>query len=346
MKYQPLTREEVRRVIDGRGAAPRVPVLLHLWTDAADFGDRRPAVDEIMGNYPQDVQVVYWHGPGLFEPPDDDPTYRWANFARPAGFDERAIDDRAVITDWAQLDGILADFPSPEYAGIFRDAPAPDGRYRLAHWWFCLFERHWQIRGMTGALMDFHLHPAEVHRLYRAVTDFYLRMIERAADELDADGIYTTDDLGTQTGPFFSPATFDEFYRPYYAEMIDRAHRLGMHFWLHTCGNVELLLPRFIDIGLDVIHPIQKYAMDERAVAARFGGQICFWAGFDVQQIIPWGTADEVADEVRYLLDTYHRPEGRLLFSAGNAIKRDCPLDSLRTLYAMAFDYGAEVVRR
>ncbi|MDR0668499.1 MAG: hypothetical protein LBF95_00315 [Treponema sp.] len=130
--------------------------------------------------------------------------------------------------------------------------------------------------------------------------------------------MFTTDDIGTQTGPFFSLDIFREFFKPYYKELIDHAHDLGMHFWLHTRGNVKAFIPDLIEIGLDVLHPIQKYTMDEREIAREFGGQICFWAGMDVQRIIPYGTPEDVRREVRFLFDTYYRKEGRLILAGGN----------------------------
>lgn len=93
-------------------------------------------------------------------------------------------------------------------------------------------------------------------------------------------------------------------------------------------------------MGLDVIHPIQKYAMDEAVVAREFGDRISIWAGFDVQRIIPYGTPDDVRREVRHLMDTYARPDGRFLLTAGNGITPDTPIASLRALYEEAYRYG------
>ena len=97
---------------------------------------------------------------------------------------------------------------------------------------------------------------------------------------------------------------------------------------------------------LDVIHPIQKYAMDETKVVRAFGGQISFWSGFDVQRIIPYGTPEDVRREVRHLMDTYARPDGRFLLTAGNGITPDTPIANLAALYEEAYAYGAVVGKR
>ncbi len=344
MSILPLTRAEVKSVIEGRGCASRVPVLLHQWTYPNAFNERAGQVQAILDRFPQDAQVMAYRPPDIYVAPDDDPEYRWVNFDRPPNaLADHGLDEQAAIQDWAQLDGVIAHAPDPDYPGLFPNNPPPDGRYRIAHWWYGLFERHWSLRGMTNALLDYYTNPDEVHRLYRTYTDFFLRFIERARDELQADAIYWTDDLGTQASTFFSPEIFEAFFRPYYRELIAKAHSVGMHTWLHSCGNIGTLLPSFIEMGLDVIHPIQKYAMDEAVVAHAFGDRIAVWAGFDVQRIIPYGTPEDVRREVRHLMDTYARPEGRFLLTAGNGITPDTPIASLEALYDEAYAYGAVV---
>lgn len=339
MLDKPLTKEEIISVIEGRGAARRIPVMLHFWVHTGAFGDREEKVHDILSRYPMDMQTIGFATPDIFNAPEDAPEYRWVNYDNTNIDDCAAIDSKSAIADWSLLDGIITDFPDPHYPKLVQNVPDPDGRYRLGIWWFCFFERHWSLRGMTNALMDYYTDPESVHRLFRALTDFYLVVIERAAKEAGCDGVFTSDDLGTQNATFFSPEIFREFYKPYYKELIDKAHSLGMHFWLHTCGNIEAFMPDFIEIGLDVIHPIQKYTMDERRIAENYGGDICIWAGFDVQQVIPWGTPDDVRREVRFMYDTYHRPEGRLMLTAGNGVNGDCGVESLEALFNEAFSY-------
>jgi hypothetical protein len=291
--------------------------------------------------YPQDAQILEIAIPDVFQAPESDPEYRWVDCDDPYAGTNTPYDQRIAITDWSQLDEILAHFPDPGYQGLTSFDVPSDGRYRLGHWWYCLFERHWQLRGMANALMDYYTDPDSVHRLFRAVTDFYKAIMERGKHEMGLDGIFTSDDIGMQTGGFFSPAIFDEFFKPYYKELVDKAHELGMHFWLHACGCIEPYLPAFVSIGLDVIHPIQKHTMDEKQIAGRFGKDLCIWAGFDVQQVIPWGTPEEVRAEVRTMMDLYRRPDGRFLFTAGNGINGDCSLASLEALFDEAFIYGS-----
>ena len=157
-----------------------------------------------------------------------------------------------------------------------------------------------------------------------------------------ADAIYVTDDLGTQTGPFFSPDIFEEYYLPCYKREIGAAHEMGMHFWLHSCGDIGIFLPRLIGLGLDVIHPIQKFAMDSKETVAKFGGQICFWAGFDVQHILQEEDTEGVRKEVRFLIDTFDRPDGGMCIGAGNGIVSGTPFENIEAFLDESIRYGIE----
>jgi uroporphyrinogen decarboxylase len=341
MKYKPLSRHELISVIEGKGNAKRVPILLHFWIIKNSFlGEKRNELEKILLSYPEDALRIGIRMPDLFRNPEEKTEYSWVNFPDPYKSKNVPYDSRIAMNDWDIFENVLEYFPDPHFEGIFPLNPQNDGRYRLGMWWQCFFERHWSLRGMTNSLMDFYTDPEKVHKLYSALTDFYLIVIERAKNELSIDGIFVSDDLGTQQGPFFSPEIFCEFFKPYYKRLINKAHSLGMHFWLHCCGNIELFLPHFIEIGLDVIHPIQKYTMDEKKINQQFGKDLCIWAGFDVQQVIPWGTPEDVRREVRFLMDTYRKPEGRFMLTAGNAIHDDCTIPSLEALFDEAFRYG------
>lgn len=327
-----LSKEEVKKVIEGRGSGEHIPMLYHLWIYPWIYGEWQEAFENFMVGQVKDVENIEVILPDMFQAPPDDPTYKWA----PDGVTEKeggGIDAKCVAETWEDMEAVYDSFPTTEYPGLIEKKQVNKEKYVLARWWFCYFERMWSLRGMENSLMDFYLYPDEVHRLFRKLTDFYLRILERIKEEADADGIFVTDDIGTQTGPFFSLEIFRDFFKPYYKELIDKAHSLGMHFWLHSCGNIELFLEDFIEIGLDVLHPIQKHTMDYREIAEKYGDRICLLVGFDVQQIIPFGTPEEVRQEVRELIDIFSRPNGGFMLTMGNGSTLDWQLESLEALY-------------
>ena len=326
-----LTAQQVRDVIEGRGCT-QIPVLYDLWIYPSVMEKEQAQVEAMLEKYPRDVQEVFLRFPDMYDAPEEDGDYRWAA----AGGKHRegvGLDADVVIEDWEDAEEFFERFPSPDYPGLIPEFQKDGERYLLARWWYLYFERLWSLRGMENALTDFYLYPDEVHRLFGKLTDFYERAMERAGKELDADGFFASDDIGTQNSPFFSLEIFREFFKPYYKRLCDMAHDLGMHFWLHTCGNVELFLEDFIEIGLDVIHPIQKGTMDEKKIADVYGDRICILAGFDVQQAIPFGSPEEVRKEVRYLIDTFDRGRGRFMLTMGNGTTPDWKKESLETLY-------------
>lgn len=330
-----LTKQEVKNVIEGKRTNERIPNLCTFWINPGAFGDKEQEMREWLEKQVYDIDVVKVRLPGMTEGTDKEPEYCWL----PAGTKKEigaGLDQAAYVDDWedtAFVEEMFAKFPTPEIEDLFGDKKPNHEKYVIVQWFYCLFERHWSIRGMENALTDFYLYPEEVHRLYQKLTDFYIRILERAKAEHNVDGIFTSDDIGTQTGPFFSLEIFRTFFKPYYKQLIDKAHELGMHFWLHTCGNIEVFLEDFIEIGLDVIHPIQKHTMDEVRIAKMYGERICILAGFDVQQTIPYGTPDDVRKEARYLIDTFSRPDGRFMITMGNGATRDWKKESLEALY-------------
>ena len=341
---QPLTREQMKRVIEGLGNAGRIPIAVQAWVDPNVFGTKADEYRAVLNETPCDIEKINLNIPQIFDAPADDPSYRWLNFDNPfpAG---TALDAVSALDDWEKLDSVLADFPSPDYPGLIpKNVPPKGDRYRVGLWWYWLFERLWSVRGMENALCDFYENEEEVHRLFRALTNFYKGMLTRAKMELDLDAVWTSDDIGTQTSAFFSLEIFQTFFKPYYQELIEHAHSLGMHFWLHTCGNVRSFIPDLIEIGLDILHPIQKHTMDEKEIAEQFGNDICIWAGIDVQRVVPFGTPQEVREEVRAMINTYYRPQGRLILAAGNNMTVDTPLENLRALLEEAYTYGTKIV--
>jgi uroporphyrinogen decarboxylase len=351
MNRPALPAEEVAKAIERRNPA-RVPMMIaQYWNPADAFGDRAAEVLDIQREYPQDAYFVRVRRPLIWEDPREPthvPGYTWMHAPPPPGEPVRAQKDSSLaITDWSQLDFMLEHWPEPTIPRLFEPGPSEahglgGGRYLGIYWAYCLYERLWTLRGMENTLCDFCENPEPVHRLLEAITEFHCAVIRRGARDLGARAVWTTDDLGMQTGPMFSREVFRTFFRDRYARLIRTAHENGMHFWLHSCGNIEPFLDDFVDRELDVLHPVQKYAMDEAAIARRYGDRLCFWTGMDVQRILPFGTPNDVRREVRFMIDTYDRADGGCMITAGNGITSDVPLANLRAFYDESYTYGIE----
>jgi len=324
-----LTREEVRRAIRF-GSPPRPPKAFTKWWGEGlweQYGEALHRFDK----YEEDVVVVPFPCPA-FEPREDGFYWRLPKRERsgPVG-----LDADAVLPDWADLPALLAALPDTDAPGLFDEATAlaqkahAEGKYVLIHHWSLMYERIWMFRGMQQLLLDYYDYPEEVHALHRAVLDTEMKLLRRAAREVQPDGYMISDDLGSQTSLMMGPNLFREFIKPYFAELWGLARELDVDPWLHTCGNVESIIADLIECGLAVLHPLQKRTMDWDAVAKKWKGKIAFWVGMDVQDTLINGTSEDVRREVRLMRDTFDSPEGGFLYAAGNGIVGGTPLENI-----------------
>jgi uroporphyrinogen decarboxylase len=334
-----LSREEVAKAVERRGPS-RIPMVRGKWWGeglAQQYGDRLKA---FLG-FPEDVLQLYI---------DPTPFHRMGlSWELPQG---GAYDSQPILDDWTKLDEFIEKLPDPESDGQLewmveatQDAHRA-GHYVLFSWWQLFFEKPWSIRGMENIMLDYHCEPDNVLRLHRALADQYLGYIHRAARLFQPDGFFTSDDLGHQNGPMIGPETFHEFMFPYYREIGEALREHGMHFWLHSCGDNTRLMDDLIAAGVDVLHPIQKHCMDERAIAREFGGRISFLAGIDVQHTLQEKDVEGVRREVRFLMDTFDGPDGGMCIGAGNGIVPGTPLENIEAFLDEALHYGEEHRRR
>ncbi|MCD6415589.1 MAG: hypothetical protein J7M08_02685 [Planctomycetes bacterium] len=354
MKYPPLSKEEVRASVLGRGGA-RPPALLHKWAGEGLREAYGEALDEVLDRYPDDVPRGLVLQPGDWRMPEDFPDdYRWDfRDAGEEGPDSHGLDSGDdIIRTWADLEpfldhlhklGEMVSDGLPIFEPVREAVRASEGRYVIAEKCHYFYERLWMLRGMQNIMLDFHDHPDEVHRLCDGLLQFALLVVEGCA-QCGADGYLTTNDLGHQTGLMMSPDTFRQFLKPRLSALAEACHAHGMDFWLHSCGNLTEILPDLMEIGVTCLHPLQHGAMDWERTAQTLDGRITAWPGADVQQVLPYGTPAEVREHVRHLIDTFYRPgEGRLVVAAGNGITLPTTLENIDAFLDETFRYGLEV---
>ncbi|MDI7276620.1 MAG: uroporphyrinogen decarboxylase family protein [Anaerolineae bacterium] len=361
----PAARDVVRRAVERRGPA-WTPYSIDITPDdfRARWGDaaaerlkedlRALGVCEHDGYFSAQPIIVYaLPTPSPFRQHEGPGGDRIPPPFRPLAHDEWVDEWGVIWTDpavprvsghplevgWELLAGYR--FPDPCAAGRYdpaRQALAEHpGRYRLGLVWFTLFERLWFLRGFNNMLMDPYLYPGEFADLADRVDEFNLASIEAQAD-LGVDGIFFSDDWGSQLGLLMNPEDWRKWYKPRYRRLFDAVHRRGCHVWMHLCGNVTAIVGDLIDVGLDVLNPVQPQAMSVDALAREFGGKLCFFGGADVQGTLPHGTPDEVRREVQHLIDVFGRYNGGYIGSTSHGILPDTPPANVLALFQAFHD--------
>lgn len=330
---QAYSAQQVRDVVDRRGADGVIPVYLGKWWGDGLREALGGALDALDAAYPEDFCDAWYVEPGYDVSPNGNPEYRFG-YLDYAQAERHSIGQAAVLLpDWSDLDRFLEHFPDPNEPGnfeiVYARAQQAQGRYKLGCFWRLFHERFWSIRGMENLMLDYYDHLEGLRRIGERLVEFYKVIIDRFADA-GYDGIFTSDDLGHQTGPMMSPSTFRELYLPLYTAFIGHAHRRGMQVFLHSCGDNTPLMEMLIQAGLDVFHPVQKGCMDMERTAQRFSGQISFLAGVDVQHLLVEATPEHVRAEIAHMKRTFHQHGGGLLLAMGNGIMPGTPLENIR----------------
>ncbi|MEW6511746.1 MAG: uroporphyrinogen decarboxylase family protein [Bacteroidota bacterium] len=145
--------------------------------------------------------------------------------------------------------------------------------------------------------------------------------------------VFTTGtDFGTQRGPFISVAAYRDLYQPFHKEVNSWIHKnTTWKSFIHSCGSVYQLIPEFIESGFDILNPVQCSAadMDPSRLKARFGNAISFWGGsIDTQGTLPFGTPQQVAEEVRSRVEIF-RTGGGYIFNAVHNVQARVPIKNL-----------------
>ena len=201
------------------------------------------------------------------------------------------------------------------------------------------------LRGWEAFLMDLVTNKKFAHALMERLTEAHLRRFLRYASTVGqcADVIHFEDHLDMQDRPLMQPSLYREMVKPYHKEIFAyaKAH-CDAYILLHTDGAVAPFIPDFIEMGVGAVNPVQVSAagMETKGLKREFGRDITFWgAGCDSQAILPYGTPQEVADEVKRRIDDL-APGGGFVFSPIHNVQIGVPPENIVAMFRTALEYG------
>ncbi len=201
------------------------------------------------------------------------------------------------------------------------------------------FEGPWYLRGMERFLQDMLINKDYAHELIRVVTEYYLTAGLTLA-RMGCDILIAGDDVGTQDRMLISPALWREFIKPHYGRLFAayRKARPGLKIAVHICGFIEPIINDLIEVGVDILNPVQPLAMDPGRLKKQYGRRLAFWGAVDDQRVLPLGSPREVEAEVRLRVQQL-APGGGYILCPSHSVQPATPMENVRAFYRAAVRY-------
>ena len=199
------------------------------------------------------------------------------------------------------------------------------------------FESAVKLRGYEAFLMDFYLEPLLAEKLLEKITDNILMLWDVYLNEIGeyAQVVCQGDDLGSQSALIMGDEIYRKFIKPCHKRIYDFIHsKTNAKVFMHSCGAIFDIIPDLIEVGVDILNPIQKGAanMGLEKLKKKFGNDICFWGGgIDVQLTLPEATETEIEEEVKRSIDIMGQ-DGGYVFAATHNIHADVPARNIAAM--------------
>jgi uroporphyrinogen decarboxylase len=217
----------------------------------------------------------------------------------------------------------------------------------------CIWEMYWRLRGLENAIIDIAADPDLTRAMFRKCADFALALSRRACSELPIDWLWCGDDVAGQQSMVMSPASWRELIKPLTKEIYAVGRAAGLWVANHCCGALRPIIPDLIEIGLDVLNPIQAGCpgMDALELKAEFGDKLAFMGGVDTQDLLPSGTPSEVRAATEKLIAGMTAPvggrgAGGYILAASHTIPPETPDANIFAMYEAAGIGRQEIMDR
>jgi uroporphyrinogen decarboxylase len=255
----------------------------------------------------------------------------------------KTIEDLEAYTGWP-------DMTDPSRIAHVREQArrlAEDNRYAIlaTPWLLFPFERAHAMQGMEVFLMNMAMDRDFARALLEKIANYCKQLMGRFLEQLgdNVDIIKIGDDLGTQESLMISPRMYREILKPVHADFISFIkQRTRAKVLFHSDGDVEPLIGDFIEIGVDILNPIQTSAgrmADLHSLKKRYGGNIVFCGGIDSHRVLPHGSVAEVREEVRRVIQALG-PGGGCMIGAVHTVMNDVPPENVLAMVDAVEEFG------
>jgi uroporphyrinogen decarboxylase len=286
---------------------------------------------------PHSDYIDSW-GSGQTEISEDD----WFPSVHPLP-DARTTDDLDSYKGWP-------DMGDPTRIAHVRDRAkrlAEENQYAIlaTPWLLFPFERAYAMQGMETFLLNMARDPDFARALMEKIAVYCKQLMGRFLEELgdNVDIIKIGDDLGTQESLMISPKMYREILKPIHADFISYIKdRTNAKILFHSDGDVAPLIDDFIEIGVDILNPIQTSAgsmSDLSTLKKRYGNNIVFCGGIDTHRILPYGSPADVRQEVRRVIDILG-PGGGCMIGAVHTVMNNVPPENVLAMVDAVEEFG------
>lgn len=249
----------------------------------------------------------------------------------------------------------IENYPWPDMDDPYRVAHVKEQAKKLAEenqyaimgtpWLLFPFERAFAMQGMDKFLLNMAMYPDFAKALLRKITDLcktlMAHFLDAAGENLDI--IKIGDDLGTQEKLMISPRMYRQILKPFHAEFIEFLKgRTKAKVFFHTDGDVFDLIDDFVEMGVDILNPVQTSAgkmADLKGLKERYGKNIVFCGAIDTQHILPSGTPEEVRQEVKRVINVLGA-EGGYMVASVHTIMNEVPPQNILAMVDAVEEFG------
>ena len=201
-----------------------------------------------------------------------------------------------------------------------------------------LFERAHFLRGMEQLMMDMYDHPSFVEALFERITAYNLSVINRLADaNIGIDGLSLSDDYGWQRGLLISPSMWRRFVKPHLQAIFGCIRDRGFHALLHSDGDISPVVRELVDMGVEVLHPVQPEVMDTLTIKQEYGSVLTLFGGIGTQYTLPHSSPVEIKSQVRAVCRALGTGGGFIL-APGLGMNHDVPVENALAFIEVAMN--------
>lgn len=339
-----MRREVPDRVPKEAGFTPAIQAAFEENTGATNaaeyFGFERRGVGFRGPQEPQDFSLYYPDGI-----PEGTSINEYGSGRVPSDFYH--FTSRIYPLERAETVEELEEYPWPDYTPERRHAHLEETVAALHQdEWFVsggvghIWENAWALTRMEKLMQDMVLNRAFAGYIFDRITEDRAFMARRYA-QAGADMIHCGDDIGMQDRLMMSPEMWREWLKPRWRRVIRAAKDVNPDIlaWYHSDGDVREVIEDLIEIGFDILNPVQPECMDPAALKRRYGDRLAFWGCIGTQTTMPFGTPEEVGEAVKWTIDTVGAGGG-LLVAPTHVLEPDVPWENIEALFEAVDEYG------